>query len=95
VRASELPLLPPYTPIPSDHALMAERAERILDGRSTEYIRLSDIMGATEVSEATGVGQTYIRATKRMPKPIHKIRATSIYHGDEVRRFAERRTRPA
>lgn len=95
VSAWDVPLLPANTPMPSDQALMAELAERILDGRSTEFLRITDIMGAKEVSEATGVGQTNIRGTKGMPSPIYKIRATSIYDGAEVRRFAERRKRSA
>jgi hypothetical protein len=90
VCAADLPLLAPNN-VPDDGALMTEFTERILAGISTEFVRLTNVMGAKEVAEATGVAQTNIRATKGMPEPIHRIGATSIYHGAQIRHFAAER----
>ena len=50
-----------------------------------------EMMGATEVAEALGVGQTNLRRIPGLPAPVQKIKAGSLWRADEIREFARQR----
>ena len=55
-----------------------------------------ELWGAIESAECLGVSQPNLRTVKGLPEPYDKVRATTLWRADEVRRLAaERASRKA
>lgn len=51
-----------------------------------------ELLGAVEAAETLGVDQTNLRKLAGLPAPYDKVRATTLWRAEEVRKLAELRT---
>jgi hypothetical protein len=70
-------------------AVVMGKASR--EGSRKPELMEPELMGAAEAADELGVRQQNLRTVAGLPAPYGRVRATTLWRADEIRRLAKRR----